>query len=211
MKLTQEKIMKKTQLIILGVIVVGVSTVELFGAANSIAARIPLQHTTPAVAIATNSNTNSCAVNDVNAVAAIPTHITINKAAIDLPVIAVPLQNGTWTVNDGVGNYALETSRVSDKTGNVGIFGHDRSNAFTKIKVLRAGDVITVTTAGGEKATYAVKSTEVTNPTSVEAFYPTKTPTLTLVTCDGFFSEQRYVVKANLVSLQKGSCNAKTV
>ncbi len=136
----------------------------------------------------------------------IPRQISIKKVGINLPVTKVALQNGTWKVNEGVANYAEETNSVSKMKGNVGIFAHDKENGFTNIKKLSTGDEIVVKTAE-HTAAYKVISVGVSDPANVEAFYPTEKPTLTLITCDGAFSEQRFVVKAKLMSISEGECN----
>lgn len=135
-----------------------------------------------------------------------PTRIQISKADIDLSIVDVPLKDGTWEVHEGMANHAKETGLVTKNAGNVGIYAHDKQNGFSNIKKLVKGDIVTVYTASGQKATYVVSSISVAESTSVNTFYPTSAPTLTLVTCDGAFSEQRYIVKASLISLSKGIC-----
>ncbi len=133
----------------------------------------------------------------------VPSAITIKKVDISLPVVSVPLVNGTWVVNEGVANYAEGTSLISDKDGNVGIFAHDRANGFTRIKELAIGDQVEVKTNDGYIALYTIVSKYDTIPSNVEEFNVTDEPTLTLVTCNGAFSEQRHIVKAKLVSLKQ--------
>lgn len=136
----------------------------------------------------------------------IPQQILIKKVGINLLVTTVALKNGTWEVNEGVANYAKETNTISKLKGNVGIFAHDKENGFTNIKKLSTGDEIVVKTAK-HTAVYKVTSVGVSDPANVEAFYPTEKPTLTLITCEGAFSEQRFVVKAKLMSVSEGECN----
>jgi LPXTG-site transpeptidase (sortase) family protein len=131
----------------------------------------------------------------------VPERIIIEKAEIDLPIVSVPLENGTWQVNAGVANYAEGTSLVSSNDGNVGIFAHDRKDAFSNIKTLLTGsDIIVV--GKNKRAKYKVHSASVIAPTAVNVFFPTEEPTLTLITCDGVFSEKRYMVKAKLVEIE---------
>lgn len=131
-----------------------------------------------------------------------PTRIVIGSIGINLRVVSVPLVNGTWQVNSGVANFAEGTSLVNKKDGNVGIFAHDRIDGFTKIRQLAHGyDIIVF--GNNYKATYKVEEMAVISPTDVDVFYPTKEPTLTLTTCDGLFSEKRYMVKAKLVKIEK--------
>lgn len=136
----------------------------------------------------------------------VPDRISIDKIKLDLPIVSVKLSGGTWEVHDKVANFASETSVITSNGGNVGIFAHDREPGFAKIKHLSNGDLITVS-SGNFLATYRVVESEVMQPHDVEAFYPTKNPMLTLVTCDGSFSEQRYVLKAELINLEEGTCN----
>jgi LPXTG-site transpeptidase (sortase) family protein len=126
-----------------------------------------------------------------------PTKIIIPQVEINLPVVSVPLQNGTWYVYNNVANFAEGTSLVNGHEGNVGIYAHDRRNGFLRIKELQAGDTIFIEGIGFN-AVYKVESSEIIYPAQVNVFYPTTTPTLTLITCDGFFSEKRYKVRAIL-------------
>lgn len=132
----------------------------------------------------------------------VPEKITIGKINLELPIVLVPLQNGTWYVNSEVANFAEGTSLVKEDGGNVGIFAHDREIGFGNIKNLSEGDEI-ILTGKGFSAKYKVTTTSVTAPTEVSVFQQTDSSTLTLVTCEGFFSEKRFIVKADLVSLEK--------
>lgn len=135
----------------------------------------------------------------------VPEHIAIPNAEIDLGVVSVPLENGTWKVNTGVANYAEGTSMVTTLGGNVGIFAHNRKNGFLGIQDIAEGSSIEVY-GGNYQATYRVEKTAIANPDQVDVFYPSEDSTLTLVTCDGTFSEKRYILSAKLVSI-KEKCN----
>lgn len=130
----------------------------------------------------------------------LPDRIIINKVDLSLPVKFVPLIDGTWAVNEAAANYAEGSGSINSERGNIGLFGHDRDNAFHKIKELVAGDEITLY-ADGVIANYEVTDSFKTEPTSIEVFADTETPTLTLVTCDSLFNNKRYIVKASLVNI----------
>jgi sortase A len=134
-----------------------------------------------------------------------PERIIIKKVNIDLPVVSVPLKNGTWYVNPKVANFAEETSLVNPDKGNVGIFAHDRIDGFSKIKeVLTGSDAYDIILIGNNyRAIYKPQSASVIAPTAIDVFYPTEEPILTLITCDGLFSEKRYMVRAKLVKIEK--------
>lgn len=159
------------------------------------------------IAELTDSKTPVVASTPVRSDKSVPTAITISKVGIALPVVSVPLENGTWKVNEGVANYAEGTSFVSDKEGNVGIYAHDKANGFTRIKELQVGDTIEIRTSDNYIALYTIRSKYDTIPSNVEEFNVTDEPTLTLVTCTGTLSEKRHIVKAKLVSLKKATTN----
>lgn len=130
-----------------------------------------------------------------------PTEISIEKIGLNLKVVESPLINGTWNTYQGVANYAEGTSGINGKTGNIGIFAHDRTDGFTNIKLLKVGDSIVIK-GENTKATYTVEKSSIANPSDVEVFYPTSEPKLTLITCEGAFSQQRYVIVAQLSNLE---------
>lgn len=191
------------------IVLMGVGYFQLHNLATGLASMVTTIDDAPVVAAAEDKyQFISCpgkATTD-KSVSFIPTHIKIANADIDLRVVSVPLEKQTWKVFPSVANYAEGTGQVTLQGGNVGIFGHDRADAFTNIKKLVAGDTIEVFDAG-HKAIYRVKSAEVVKPNQVSVFFPTKDPTLTLTTCDGVFSEARYAVTAELVSIQDMNCN----
>lgn len=131
-----------------------------------------------------------------------PERIIISSVDIDLKVVSVPLKNGTWDVLPQVANFAEGTSPVNNKEGNTGIFAHARLDAFKKIKNLKDGDEI-VLTDGIYIARYIVNKTGTVEPTDISVFYPTKDPVITLITCDGFFDEKRFMVRARLSTIEK--------
>lgn len=131
-----------------------------------------------------------------------PAQISAEKISLDLPVVSVPLTHGTWAVNAKTANYAEGTSFVNQDKGNVGIYAHDTLEGFSNIKKLQIGDQIRVT-GEGFAAVYEVQATSVVTSDSISVFYPSDRPELTLLTCDGVFSEKRYMVKANLKELNK--------
>lgn len=135
----------------------------------------------------------------------VPERIVIPNGEIDLPVISVPLVGGTWVVNDGTANYAEGTSLVSNMGGNVGIYAHDTEPNFGKIKHLTSGDKIEIY-GQDKKATYEVVVSQTVEPSAVEVFYPTTDAMVSLVTCEGEFSEQRFYVQAKMLTLERITC-----
>jgi len=85
------------------------------------------------------------------------------------------------------------------EAGNAAFAGH-RDTFFRRLKHVRAGDEIVVTTPNG-RYQYVVRETRVVKPSDVWVLDPTAEPTLTLVTCYPFDAlvpggPLRYVVVA---------------
>ena len=82
--------------------------------------------------------------------------------------------------------------------GNTALAAH-RDTIFRRLKEVKAGDDIVVTTSFG-KFRYVVDSTEIVSPTDVRVLRPTPDAELTLVTCYPFSyigaAPQRFIVHA---------------
>lgn len=123
-------------------------------------------------------------------------------AVLRIPALSLqaPVFDGTddFTLNRGVGRIQ-GTARVGG-TGNLGIAGH-RDGFFRALKDIRVNDVILLD-LGGRTEQYVVKNTRIVSPEDTYVLAPTKTPTLTLVTCFPFYfvgsAPQRYIVTASL-------------
>lgn len=136
----------------------------------------------------------------------VPEVIQIDSVGINLPIESKPLVNGTWEVSDNIANFAQGTSLINGIDGNVGIYGHDRDNVLGKIKDLKKDDEVVIY-SGSYKVTYKVEDSFVSDPNNVDVFYHTDEPFLTLATCDGIFSRQRYIVRAKFNGIQEINCN----
>lgn len=196
------KISKKTPFVFGWIVLLLISFLQLFGVTHTVASHFAENSEPQSVVV---SEVDKCMVSEGDKL--VPDRIVMKTVGIDLPVVSVPFENGTWKVNPGVANFAEGTSFISKNDGNVGIFAHNLENGFANIKNLENGDEITVV-AGGYTASYKVVSGHKTHPSDVQVFFPTKKPTLTLITCEGFISEKRYVIKAELISVSRNDCDA---
>ncbi len=84
------------------------------------------------------------------------------------------------------------------QAGNVALAGH-RDTFFRRLGQLKAGDVIKLTTPGGQYL-YRVRFTDIVSPDETWVLEPSSGQTLTLVTCYPFYfvgaAPQRFVVRA---------------
>ena len=129
------------------------------------------------------------------------------KGDLPLAVLRIPAVNLQAPVFDGTDDLTLNrgvgriqgTARVGGN-GNLGIAGH-RDGFFRALKDIRVEDVILLDLRARTEQ-YVVKNTQIVNPEDTYVLAPTKTPTLTLVTCFPFYfvgsAPQRYIVTASL-------------
>ncbi len=137
------------------------------------------------------------------------TSIFIASIGVNAPVITAILRDSTWDVTQlgtNVG-YLQGTSWVGD-VGNMVLSGHvemsdGRTGVFSTLDEIAIGDTVIITENGQEYA-YVVRETKYVDPTDLSVVYPTRTETLTLITCSdyNFLSnayETRFVVIADRV------------
>jgi sortase A len=107
------------------------------------------------------------------------------------------------TLARGAGH--LEDTPLPGADGNVGIAGH-RDTVFRRLKNIRAGDPLNLTTAD-HVFRYRVIRSLIVDPDDVEVLDPTAEPTLTLVTCYPFeyigHAPRRFVVQARLMAEER--------
>jgi LPXTG-site transpeptidase (sortase) family protein len=103
------------------------------------------------------------------------------------------------TLSRGAGH--LEDTPFPGEAGNVGIAGH-RDTVFRPLKRIQVGDPLELTTAD-RLYRYRISKTLIVGPNDVYVLDPTKTPTMTLVTCYPFeyvgHAPRRFIVQAELV------------
>ncbi len=135
-----------------------------------------------------------------------PKRLVIPSLTLGLPIVSQPMQNGTWAVDEGVANFAEETSPFNGDVGNSVLFGHNKPDAFRPMSQLKKGDLVYVQTSTYQ-FTYEVSEISTTNPKNVEVMKPGEGRELTLITCNGFFDEKRLIIKATLKEITQ--LNAK--
>lgn len=114
-----------------------------------------------------------------------------------LGLTAVVVQGDSDAILRRAVGHLAETA-LPGQSGNVVLAGH-RDTFFRPLKRVQIGDVITLTTRGGD-FTYLVESTSVVPPSDVRVLQPTGRRTLTLITCFPFAyvgsAPDRFVVRA---------------
>jgi sortase A len=117
-----------------------------------------------------------------------------------LGVTAMVVQgDSTAILQRAVGH--LTGTALPGESGNVVLAGH-RDTFFRPLKQVHAGDAITLKTRNRDFE-YLVESTAVVRPSDVRVLQPTRTRTLTLITCFPFSyigpAPDRFIVRASEV------------
>lgn len=133
-----------------------------------------------------------------------PTHITIQKVGISLPIVQTTIQNNTWSIA-GEGASHLSESANPGQKGPIIMYAHNTRDRFGPIRWLNTGEIITVTSADKKIHSYKIIDRIKTSPKELSVFFARKTETLYLFTCDGFADLDRYIVVADPVSSPSAS------
>lgn len=129
---------------------------------------------------------------------------------VDIPRIklsaAIAEGDDERTLGKAVGHLP-DTPLPWHRRGNVALAAH-RDGLFRPLARVRLNDDVRVVTARGEYH-YRVKKTQIVGPNDVSVLAPTKTATLTLITCYPFSfvgnAPKRFIVQAELVGHIAGS------
>lgn len=138
----------------------------------------------------------------------IPVRITVPSISLDLPIVAgtYDSRQQSWSVSDIAANYATNTYKPNSQTGRTLIYGHDRDKIFHKLKELGNGAEVILSTKEGHVFTYryALNSAHDVQPndTSIFSHLNSPEPQLILMTCDGFWSQERRIMVFNLEKAQ---------
>jgi sortase A len=132
--------------------------------------------------------------------------VRIPKISLDAPVFE---DTDDLTLNRGLGRI-IGTAHIG-QPGNLGIAGH-RDGFLRGLKDVRLGDAIDLVLPQ-RTDTYTITRIQIVNPDDVSVLSPTKTPTLTLVTCYPFYfigsAPQRFIVTASLTSSSQTNASAR--
>jgi sortase A len=129
--------------------------------------------------------------------------------------IEIPRIHLSAMIAEGTSRQVLEKaaghvvdSALPGQAGNVALAGH-RDTFFRRLGQLKVGDVIKLTTPGGQYL-YRVRFTDVVSPDETWVLEPSSGQTLTLVTCYPFYfvgsAPKRFVVRARRLRCRRSEC-----
>jgi len=128
-----------------------------------------------------------------------PAWISVKNREITAEVAIGGYEDGKWVLD---GNYVLylPTSGKLGQGGNTVLYAHNREKLFGNLKNVSIGDTVILGDNKGNIYNFKVYSMEYIKAYQVEKINTDKSDTVTLFTCDGWFDEERLVVKAEIIS-----------
>lgn len=125
-----------------------------------------------------------------------PSRISVPRLGISLSVIdgEYDTKKDNWTLTDDKAQFARMTALPNNESGNTFVYGHNTDAVFAPLAWLEAGDVARISTTNGLTFQYRYSGKQIVNPKATSILANTATPRLTLMTCEGIFSQSRRVM-----------------
>lgn len=130
----------------------------------------------------------------------VPTTMSIPAISKTLPITTVPTHDVNAPITTSFAIYSLQTNKISNKSGNVGIYGSDTAQVLAPIRKLKMDEKI-ILSSREYTATYAVSEVAVRTVQTSVLFATTETPTLTVVTTGKTLYQKGYTLRAKLLSI----------
>ncbi len=130
-----------------------------------------------------------------------PVSVQVLEADIDVPVAKGYYNKNTqkWTISRDKAYFATMTKRPNTTSGNTFIYGHNRSNMFSRLLSVKPGSIAVVTTDKNERFTYRLQRSFTTKPEDSSILYYQGPPILTLQTCSGAAFQNRTIFVFELI------------
>mgnify|MGYP001597788182 CR=1 FL=1 len=124
-----------------------------------------------------------------------PVSINIPSIGLTLPLEESAIVDGVWQISYKGASH-LDKSADPGETGNMVIYGHNKTSLFGPIRWLKEGDLIEIKNEEGALYSYRVVKTVITTPADIEYVLPKSEEILTLYTCTGLLDSKRHIVLA---------------
>lgn len=152
----------------------------------------------------TPTSLNQSIVNGRQVISGQPVRFSIERLGIDLPVNngVYDTASESWTLSTDAVYFATITDAPNDNRGNTFIYGHNQPQVIGNMKDIQPGDVVAVTTSNDRTFRYAYTKDAVVTPEFTSVLYEdSDTPQLTVMTCEGVWSETRRLMYFELVEV----------
>jgi len=133
----------------------------------------------------------------------VPSHISIESVGINLNIEVgeYDYDKQTWTLTNGFAYWANLSDPILTSNSNTVIYAHNQVNEFYKTKYLEVGDIIKIKTDLGKEVSFRYVSDTVVSPSRGDLIMAESSVSqLTLITCNGVFSENRRIIYAEMIT-----------
>lgn len=133
-----------------------------------------------------------------------PLNFTVERLDINLPVRDGTYDSRTneWTLSTDAVYFATLTMEPNEASGNTFIYGHNQPQVIGPMKDIVVGDIVSLKTSNGHTFRYTYSHDSIVAPTFTDILrQDPKTPQLTVMTCEGIWSETRRAMYFNLVEV----------
>jgi LPXTG-site transpeptidase (sortase) family protein len=133
-----------------------------------------------------------------------PISFAIEELGINLPIRdgVYNTQTNDWTLSGDAVFFAALTTEPNEASGNTFIYGHNQPQVIGPMKDIAVGDIVTNKTSNGHTFLYEYVRDAIIAPTFTEVLREDpKTPQLTVMTCEGIWSETRRLMYFDLVEV----------
>lgn len=127
-----------------------------------------------------------------------PSDIEISSLNLKAKIIQGGFINGEWILSDDKALYLPTSGKIGEGFNTI-LYAHNKSNLFGSLKAINEGDLITIKDNKGKQFSYKVFSKENVDSKDLRKLYSDEKDIITLFTCDGWFDQERLLVKARLV------------
>jgi LPXTG-site transpeptidase (sortase) family protein len=176
-------------------------TVAIAGSAFSYIYSVQSQHTAAQVVVETSTKVE----NELDkTVSGKPIGIDIDRLKVHLPIKYgyFDVKSGQWTLSQDSAYFAATTKLPNNKDGNTLIYGHNTVALLEPTKKLVKGDELVVTTKNGYRFHYRYTGDSIVNPANTAVLTEKSAkPRLTLLTCNGWLSENRRLMYFDFVGV----------
>lgn len=134
-----------------------------------------------------------------------PIRLKIPAVGIDLPVTDGEYDSAsdTWTLSTTSVHIATMTAPINNQSGHTLIYGHNNRNLLAPTRDIAQYDELIIYTDNDLVFRYSYFGDEIVDPTDTSLLEQNpNSPTLTLLTCEGLFYEQRRLMSFELVEVE---------
>jgi LPXTG-site transpeptidase (sortase) family protein len=133
-----------------------------------------------------------------------PISFSVERLGINLPVRdgVYDSQTKEWTLSGDAVYFATITREPNDTLGNTFIYGHNQPQVIEPMKDVQVGDIVTIGTSNGLTFRYTYTHDSIVAPTFTAALKERpENPQLTVMTCEGIWSETRRLMYFDLLEV----------